>query len=112
MSDAAYRTSIGMPKPSDSVHPAERGLSPSEFAARSGFSLSTVHRRLKAGLIQKCQSGGKNCRIVIPPSELFRVDSLQTPEADFSPQETGVVKEQPRTQLAGPKPKWSQRTNK
>ena len=96
----------------DSVHSDERGLSPSEYAARNGLSLSTVHRRLRAGLIKKCQSGGKNCRIVIPPSELFRVDSLETPEADSSPHEIHSMEEQPRKQLAGPRPKWSQRTNK
>lgn len=93
----------------DSVHSDERGLSPSEYAARNGLSLSTVHRRLRAGLIKECQSGGKNCRIVIPPSELFRVDSL---EADSNPLETHSMEEQPKKQLAGPKPKWSQRTNK
>ena len=85
------------------------GLSPRDFASLSGLSLATVHRRPKAGHIRKWQNGGKNCRIVIPQSELFRSDAAGSHEHETASPGINAKENKPTTSLAGPRPKWAKR---
>jgi excisionase family DNA binding protein len=53
-----------------SLHAQRVAVSPGEFAAVTGLSISTVHRRLAAGDIKFSRSGR---RVLIPLEELERL---------------------------------------
>ena len=52
------------------LHTQRVAVSPGEFAAVTGLSISTVHRRLAAGEIRFSRSGR---RVLIPLEELERL---------------------------------------
>ena len=96
-----------------SVNPSAAYLSPEQFAQLSGYSLSTVHRYLKRGLLPKVQPGGPGCKVLIPCNAL---DSL-TPDLnatqagsdqaafEASPIIAPATTETP-SRLSGPCPAW------
>ena len=97
-----------------SVNPSAEYLSPEQFAQLSGYSLSTVHRYLKRGLLPKVQPGGPGCKVLIPRNAL---DSL-TPglNATTAGSDPAVVSEaslpvtpattETPSRLSGPCPAW------
>lgn len=86
--------------PFDSSAP-KKFLSPAEFAAESGLSLSTTHRYIAAGRIIKWQPGGARCRILIPRSELDAVAPAAPAPQSAHSRET--------TSRSGPLPLWKRR---
>ncbi|WP_437193700.1 hypothetical protein [Planctomicrobium sp. SH527] len=79
-------------------------ISVNDFAARVGFSVPTIRRRIKDGSIRICQPGGPGTRLSIPLSELTRL-LAQIPDA------ATATKTRPSSHkpIAGPAPKWKQR---
>lgn len=85
--------------------------SPQEYAAITGLSLSTVHRRLKRNQIPKFQPGGPGSRVLIPvngtpplPPEKERSAGDTPPAAPQGSPTASVAEEPPRPR--GPKPRW------
>jgi hypothetical protein len=70
-----------------------------EFARRSGFSHSTIRRRLRDGSLPRFQPGGPGTRIVIPLSALH--SNAPAPEAA----ESGSVAV-PTAERGGRRPQW------
>ena len=90
-------------------------LSPKEYVAVTGLSLSTVHRLLEKKQLPKDQPGGKGTRILIPIHAL----AVATPKAQESPigHKTGhsvTVPTGEQGRLSGRQPLWmtGQRGNK
>ncbi len=81
--------------------------SPAEFAELSGFSLSTVHRRLADGSLPRLQLGGKRCRISIPRSALSPVIE----SACRAPMESNTTASSALRVKSGARPRW-QKQNK
>ncbi|WP_339745343.1 hypothetical protein [uncultured Rubinisphaera sp.] len=73
-----------------------------EFVAKTGMSLSTVHRRIRGGDIQTYQPGGPKTRILIPAEE------LNTSYSHRSSTESALLYDRPQTanKKRGPKPRW------
>jgi hypothetical protein len=79
-------------------------LSPAEFAAFSGLSLATVHRRLADGTLPKVQLGGKGCRITIPRSCLDASRAAK-PTPNHSPVSASTTRVK-----SGRRPRWQTKT--
>jgi hypothetical protein len=85
--------------------------SPQEYAAITGLSLSTVHRRLKRNQIPKFQPGGPGSRVLIPVDEMpllppeKKCSASDTPPAAPQGSPTASVAEVP-PRPRGPKPRW------
>ena len=88
-------------------------LSPKAFAAASGLSKSTVDRYLKSGRLAKCQPGGRNCRILIPVTELSRLvdpasdssEPLPLDDSGSSSSSSAESQSARPSKLSGPRPK-------
>jgi excisionase family DNA binding protein len=87
-------------------------VSPKEFAARSGLSLSTVRRYLADGRLPSVQHGGRRCRVLIPLSILTQFSRKTTAECERQPV---LPKHAPALapptsltakSLPGPAPRW------
>jgi hypothetical protein len=83
-----------------------------EFALRSGLSVSTVRRYLKAGKLLHRQPGGPRGRILIPLSALETGGSESLPEATIQTEQKGQTAQNPKTthsleRLPGPMPRWA-----
>src|SRR5690606_20235405 len=96
----------GAPMNSDSQFPTDC-VSIDEFAARVGFSVPTVRRRIRDGAIRICQPGGPGTRLSIPLSELTRLLE-QTSDAGTATN----ARPSARKPIAGPQPKWKQSLSK
>jgi hypothetical protein len=90
-----------------------KGLSPKEFAAATGFSLATVHRRLAKNQLPKFQPGGKRTRILIPLDAFSGNQPEATqPPADQRADDTaanGAPACAEKNHLSGRKPGWMER---
>lgn len=86
------------------------GLTPKEFAERTGLSPATVQRYLADGRLPKYQPGGKRSRVLIPWHALDgliltvqssdRSDDKPTSKPDADTKPPG---------MPGPRPRWQRR---
>jgi excisionase family DNA binding protein len=73
-----------------------------EFAARTGYSKSTIHRLKNAKKIPFYQPGGKGARLLFPPDAIEY--ATQPPVGESNDQRDAI----PKPHLAGRKPAWMQ----
>jgi len=87
--------------------PLERShLSPQEFAQKTGLSLATVNRRLKAGDIPFSQPGGPRSRILIPAAALDSASSHSASSPELAEPSSAAPTESDPPRQRGPKPRW------
>ena len=96
-----------------SVDPSAEFLSPEQFAQHSGYSLTTVHRYLKRGLLPKIQPGGPRSKVLIPRNALDSLSSGLGTATAGSDQAAAKVSppvaaatEALSSRLSGPRPAW------
>ena len=101
------------------VHSEPIAISPEEYADRTGLSMSTVRRYLKAGRIPAAQLGGFRCRWLISTAALSTLArDRQTERVASSAGETTTatadseVDNREPSRLRGPTPRWKQRKQK
>jgi hypothetical protein len=93
---------------------ARHYLSPQQFSAHSGLSLSTVHRYLRQGRLPFRQPAGRRGRVLIPRDalEVLTGDTLsQDLDQGATPPPTAAPAQPPvtPTRLPGPRPKWTRK---
>jgi len=73
------------------------------LAARTGLSLSTIHRLKRHGKIRFYQPGGKGTRILFPPNAIEQIKE----SAEVGPEDILVGAPMPiQKGLSGPRPTW------
>ena len=97
---------------------SQQYVSPQEFAAQSGLSLSTVWRYLKTGRIHSVQPGGNRCRVLVPSEALAQftsasavsrgADQQVAPNAGDAP----AKRSQKACELSGPRPRWKNESSR
>lgn len=80
-------------------------LSIKELRDRTGFSVSTLRRRVKDGTLAKFQPGGPRTRMAFHPDALDQTPP-QDPEPSQQPTHTVAASEEATDKLSGPRPKW------
>lgn len=102
-----------MPGSPGHPHESRAYLSPAEFAAETGLSISTIGRYLKSGRLPKAQPGGPGCRVMIPRVALEPL--IADAQSPSSVQDTTVdakppcAPEKSPSALSGPQPRWLSR---
>ncbi len=93
-----------------SANQTENFLSPKDFAAFSGLSLTTVRRYLAAGKIACIQLGGHRHRQLISVDALSQIETVSgTPQVSKQHsqiQQTPSVPVADAAQRSGPLPRW------
>jgi excisionase family DNA binding protein len=87
-------------------------LSPTQFLALSGLSLSTVRRLLASGLLPFVQPGGKRCRILIPRSALESLTDSAAESVNFPTVPTKENTQSNESVRSGARPRWKQQMRK
>jgi excisionase family DNA binding protein len=95
------------PEPSvDATAPASLPacLSYAELSAQTGFSLSTLRRRVREGKLPFIQPGGPRSRIAFPADTVARLLNSISESTTSSREPRPAAPPRPR----GPRPKWLQ----
>lgn len=95
-----------MPDSPVDAHKDRDELSPEEFANRSGLSVSTVRRYIKAGVLPHTQPRGYRGRILVPANALAIIRDQSVNRVPNDP-ESPPSQPAPRLRAAA-LPKWMQ----
>jgi excisionase family DNA binding protein len=90
---------------------AKTFLTREELSARTGLSVSTIHRLKRAHLIPFYQPGGKGSRVLFPPNAIEVANRANPDDISTVSQEATVPSEPvlPK-RLPGPRPRWRAET--